>query len=213
MLNDIFEATESAQELRALQAKCEIFAADITSPDGVQGLIKATVSAFGKVDILVNNAGITRDTLALRLSEEDWDKVLDTNLKGAFLCTKAALSPMLKNRWGRVVSMSSIVGINGNAGQANYAASKAGLIGMTKSIAKEVASRNITVNAIAPGFIDTDMTRKLPDNVKDEVRKRIPLGSFGKAEDVAAAVCFLASEEAGDITGQVLCVDGGLSMG
>jgi 3-oxoacyl-[acyl-carrier protein] reductase len=168
---------------------------------------------FGRLDILVNNAGITRDNLAMRMSEEDWDAVLTTNLKGAFLCSKAALRHLLRARdAGRIISISSVVGLLGNAGQANYAAAKAGLIGLTKSLAKEIASRGVTVNAVAPGFIATDMTAGLPADVQELAMKAIPLGSFGNPEDIAEAVAFLASPAARYITGQVLSVDGGMAM-
>ena len=162
--------------------------------------------------MLVNNAGITRDGLLLRMSEEDFDAVLSTNLKGAFLCAKKAARFMMKQRYGRIVCLSSVVGVRGNAGQANYAASKAGVIGLTKSLAKELASRGVTANAVAPGFIDTDMTRALPETVREGILSQIPQAHFGTTADVAAAVAFLCSENAGYITGQVLCVDGGMAM-
>jgi 3-oxoacyl-[acyl-carrier protein] reductase len=168
--------------------------------------------ALGPVAILVNNAGITRDTLLMRLSEDDWDSVLETNLKSAYLCAKAAMRPMLKARWGRIINISSVVGLMGNAGQANYAASKAGLLGLTRSIAREVASRNITVNAVAPGFITTDITAALSDEMQAKLLEQIPAGRFGTPEDVAAVVAFLASDAATYITGQVITVDGGMVM-
>ena len=174
--------------------------------------MEAPSRAFGRVDILVNNAGITRDGLLMTAKEEDFDKVLDTNLKGAFLCMKAAARPMMKQRYGRIINLSSVVGLRGNAGQANYAASKAGVIGLTKSLAKELATRGVTVNAVAPGFIDTDMTAALPEAAKTATLASIPMGRLGQAEDVARAVAFLASETSGYITGQVLCVDGGMAM-
>ena len=173
-------------------------------------LVEETIAAYGRVDILVNNAGITRDQLVLRMSDEDWDKVISVNLKSVFLCTRAVLRHMMKQRWGRIVSVASIVGITGNAGQANYASAKAGIIGFTRTIAKEVGSRGITANAVAPGFIDTEMTQQLAENQKQELRRRIPLGSLGTPRDVAEAVAFLASEEAGYITGQVLAIAGGM---
>jgi 3-oxoacyl-[acyl-carrier protein] reductase len=168
------------------------------------------LSEHGRVDILVNNAGITRDQLLMRMKREDWDRVLEVNLSGAFVCTQAVLRPMLKQRAGRIISISSVVGQMGNAGQSNYAASKAGLIGFSKSLAREVAARNITVNVVAPGLIDTDMTRALPPDVQAEWQSKVPLGRFGTPEDVAAAVCFLASDEASYVTGQVLAVNGGM---
>ena len=167
---------------------------------------------FGSIDILVNNAGITRDNLLLKMNETDFDQVIDTNLKGAFLCIKGVSKLMLKQRAGKIINISSVVGVRGNAGQVNYSASKAGLIGMTKSVAKELASRGITVNAVAPGFIETDMTAKLPKTVVEETMKSIPMRTIGKCEDVANLVTFLASDEARYITGQVICVDGGMAM-
>ncbi|HVC78906.1 MAG TPA: 3-oxoacyl-[acyl-carrier-protein] reductase [Chloroflexota bacterium] len=183
--------------------------ADIARREEVETLFQRTTEALGPVAVLVNNAGITRDTLLLRLSEDDWDSVLDTNLRGAYLCTKAALRPMLKARWGRIISVSSVVGLTGNPGQANYAAAKAGLIGFTRSVAREVANRNITANALAPGYITTDITQDLPDELKAKVLEMIPAGRFGTPEDVADVVVFLASDGARYITGQVLNVDGG----
>jgi len=177
-----------------------------------ESLIERTLSDLGGLDILVNNAGITRDNLVMRMSEEDWDAVLDTNLKGAFLCTKAAVRLMLRQRSGRIVNMSSVVGISGNAGQANYSAAKAGLIGFTKTIAREVASRGITVNAVAPGFITTRMVEGLGEEVRAQILERIPLGRFGAPEEVAACVAFLASDDAAYITGQVVGIDGGLGL-
>ncbi|WJY28768.1 3-oxoacyl-[acyl-carrier-protein] reductase [Sporosarcina trichiuri] len=186
--------------------------ADVTDPDSVKALIAETLETFGSIDLLVNNAGITKDNLLMRMKEDEWDAVLDTNLKGVFLCTKAVSRQMMKQRAGRIVNMASVVGIAGNAGQANYVAAKAGVIGLTKTTAKELAARGITVNAVAPGFITTDMTDALGDDVKDGLLGSIPLGSLGKPEDVARAAAFLLSDDASYITGQVLNVDGGMVM-
>ena len=194
------------QGAKALAIRC-----DVSDGAQVKALVDETVRAFGGLDILVNNAGITRDGLAVMMSEENFDAVIATNLRGAFLCMKAAARPMMKKRWGRMVNLSSVVGLHGNAGQVNYAASKAGVIGMTKSMAKELAARNVTVNAVAPGFIDTDMTAVLPEAAKTALLGSIPLGRMGKPEDVARAVAFLCSEDAAYITGQVLSVDGGMN--
>jgi len=188
------------------------YAVDVANGPAVKELGTQILADFTRVDILVNNAGLTRDGLVMRMSEEDWDAVLYTNLKGAFHFIQSVLRPMVKQRSGRIVNIASVAGLMGNAGQANYAASKAGLIGMTKSIAREVASRGITCNAVAPGFIETDMTAVLSMELKDGVAKQIPLGTFGEAEDIAAAVAFLASGEAKYITGQTLTVDGGMVM-
>jgi 3-oxoacyl-[acyl-carrier protein] reductase len=185
---------------------------DVGLSKDVEALFAAAKEAFGQVDILVNNAGITRDGLLMRMKDEDWDAVLDTNLKGAFYCCRAAAKIMSKQRSGRIINISSVVGEMGNAGQANYAASKAGLIGLTKSIARELARRNVTANAIAPGFIVTDMTDTLSDQVKEGLQGQIPLGRLGETQDIAHAVAFLASEQAGYITGQVLGVNGGMYM-
>lgn len=186
--------------------------ADVSDAEQVRALVAAVSERWGGVDVLVNNAGITRDGLMMRMSEQDFDAVLATNLKGAFACMQAVMRPMMKQRWGRIVNLSSVVGLRGNLGQANYAASKAGLIGMSKSAAKELASRGITVNCVAPGFIETDMTAVLPESVRTALLGQIPLARLGTAEEVAAAVAFLASPEAAYITGQVLCVDGGMAM-
>jgi 3-oxoacyl-[acyl-carrier protein] reductase len=185
---------------------------DVKNPEKVDEMVDKTLDKFSRVDILVNNAGVTRDGLLLRMSDEDWDEVLDTNLKGAFHCLKAVAKPMMRQRSGRIINMASVIGLIGNAGQANYAASKAGLIALTKSAAKEFGSRNILINAIAPGFIDTDMTQALSEDVRKAILKNIPIGVFGKPVDVARAAVFLASDESSFVTGQVLTVDGGMVM-
>ncbi|MBI4317252.1 MAG: 3-oxoacyl-[acyl-carrier-protein] reductase [Chloroflexi bacterium] len=185
---------------------------DVSSQEAVQSITSQVATKWGKIDVLVNNAGIIRDTLILRMSDADWTAVLDTNLKGAFYCTKAAVRGMLKQRWGRIVNISSVSGILGNPGQANYSAAKAGLIALTKTTAREFASRGITANAVAPGFITTDITAGMAQSVKDELLRQIPLERFGKPEDVAQAVAFLVSEKAAYITGHVINVDGGLAM-
>lgn len=186
--------------------------ADVSLPQQAQNLIDAAVRAFGRVDILVNNAGTTRDTLIARMSEEDWDVVIDTNLKGAFNCIKAVSRQMMRQRSGRIVNVTSVAGLVGNAGQANYAAAKAGLVGLTKTVAKELGSRNITCNAIAPGLVLTDLTASLPAELTQQAIERAPLGRLGSAEEMAAAAAFLASDEASFITGQILAVDGGLAL-
>lgn len=186
--------------------------ANVANFEEVEQMVKQVIETFGSLDILVNNAGITRDNLILRMKEEDWDDVINTNLKGVFNCTKAVTRQMMKQRGGRIINISSVVGVAGNAGQANYVAAKAGVIGLTKTTARELASRNITVNAIAPGFIETEMTDQLSDDLKQEMLKQIPLGSFGQPEDVANAVLFLASDESRYITGQTIHVDGGMVM-
>lgn len=187
-------------------------AANVAVEAEANALIEAALEAFGRVDVLVNNAGITRDGLAARMSDEDFDAVIDINLKGTFHCCRAAAKPMMKQRWGRIINMSSVVGVYGNAGQINYAASKAGVIGMTKTIAKELAKRNVTANAVAPGFIATDMTDALSDSQKEAITSRIGCGRLGEPADIAHLVRFLASDEASYITGQVICVDGGMSL-
>ncbi|MBA7688305.1 3-oxoacyl-[acyl-carrier-protein] reductase FabG [subsurface metagenome] len=215
VINDVGDAepVESvAEEIKAMGRQSLAILADVSSAEDVIRLVETTVSTYGKVDILVNNAGITRDHLLLRMTDDDWDKVLEVNLKSVFLCTRAVLKHMIKQRWGRIISISSVVGVVGNPGQANYAATKAGIIGFTRTVAKEVASRGITANAIAPGFIETGMTQQLEEEWKQELRKRIPLGYFGSPRDVAETVAFLASEEARYITGQVLGVDGGMGI-
>lgn len=206
-------ALESAcGEIRAKGGEALAVTGDVSRAADADQLCAATLEAFGKADILVNNAGVTRDNLVMRMSEEDWDQVLDTNLKGTFLCIKAFTRPMMKQRYGRIVNISSVVGLLGNPGQANYVASKAGVIGLTKAVAKELASRHITVNAVAPGFIETAMTSGLSEKVREGLQAQIPLGRLGSPEDVAHAVAFLCSEEAGYVTGQVLSVDGGMRM-
>jgi len=186
--------------------------ADVSKLDEAQALIKSATDAFGRLDILVNNAGVTRDMLLAMMKEEDWDAVLATNLKSAFNCCKAALRPMMRQRYGRIVNITSVAGVAGNPGQTNYAASKAGLIGFTKSLAKEIGARQITVNAVAPGFVETELTMDLPADLKEAAIKATPLGRWGTAEEMAYAVAFLASDEAAFITGQTLSVDGGLVM-
>lgn len=205
---------ERAKEVKAKigekGGKAEIYQCNVADYEACQTFIEDVIKTEGKIDILVNNAGITKDGLLMKMSEEDFDKVLDTNLKGTFHTIRFATRCMLKQRSGRIINMASVVGVTGNAGQANYAASKAGVIGLTKATAREVASRGITVNAVAPGFIETDMTAVLSDKVKEASVSQIPLGRFGEAEEVAAAVAFLASDDAAYITGQVLHVDGGM---
>ncbi|MBI3040586.1 MAG: 3-oxoacyl-[acyl-carrier-protein] reductase [Chloroflexi bacterium] len=200
-----------AEEVRAMNRQSLAILVDVSLSSDVDRMVAETVATYGRLDILVNNAGITRDQLVLRMSDEDWDKVLNVNLKSVFLCTRAVLRHMLKQRWGRIISITSIVALTGNAGQANYASAKAGIIGFTRTIAREVASRGITANAIAPGFIETRMTQRLGEKQRQELTGRIPLGYLGTPRDVAEAVAFLASEEARYITGQVLNVDGGLA--
>ncbi|MBI4311532.1 MAG: 3-oxoacyl-[acyl-carrier-protein] reductase [Chloroflexi bacterium] len=207
------EAAESAaQAVREAGSEALLLPADVADAAQVQAMFQEIERAWGGVDILVNNAGVNRDGLIIRMSEEDWDAVLDTNLKGAFLCAKAAARSMLRKRWGRIINMSSVIGVAGNAGQANYAASKAGLIGLTRALAKELASRNITVNALTPGFIDTDMVSVMSEEARAAVKTRIALDRFGTADDVAALVAFLAGPEAAYITGQAIGVDGGIAI-
>jgi 3-oxoacyl-[acyl-carrier protein] reductase len=201
-----------AQEIIGLGRKAWAHAVDVANGEAVNAAAEKILAEAGRVDVLVNNAGVTRDNLLMRMSEEDWDAVLDTNLKGAFLFTKALTRAFLKQRSGRIINVASVIGLIGNAGQANYAASKAALIGFTKAVAREVASRGITVNALAPGFIETDMTSVLNQEVKNEVLKKIPLNAFGQPDDIASAALFLASPAARYITGQVLTVDGGMVM-
>ena len=203
---------EMERELKEIGVPVLAVAADVGKADQAQNLIQQAIQTFGRVDVLVNNAGITRDNLLMRMKEEEWDQVIETNLKGTFNCIKAVTRQMMKQRSGRIINITSVVGQMGNAGQANYAASKAGIIGLTKSVAKELASRNITCNAVAPGFIETDMTAVLGENVKESLQAQIPLGRLGTESDVAKVVCFLASEDAAYITGQVINVDGGMVM-
>lgn len=206
------KAEEVKNEIEAAGGKAEAIQCNVSDFESCEQFFKDIVERYKSIDILVNNAGITKDGLLMKMSEADFDKVLDTNLKGTFNCMRFVTRQMMKQRQGRIINMSSVVGVAGNAGQANYAASKAGVIGLTKSAAKELASRNITVNAIAPGFIETDMTAVLSDKVKETLAAQIPLGTFGKPEDIAYAVAFLASEQARYITGQVLNVDGGMAL-
>jgi 3-oxoacyl-[acyl-carrier protein] reductase len=211
VINDVSESAQStADEIAATGHQSLFIKGSVSSSIDVNQMMDKIVASFGRIDILVNNAGITRDQITLRMTDEEWDAVIAVNLKGVFFCTRAALKFMMKQRWGRIVNISSISGIVGNPGQVNYCAAKAGIIGITRTISKEMASRQITVNAIAPGFIETDMTDKIPEKIKEEFKKRIPAGYFGSSKDVANAVAFLATEDARYITGQVLCVDGGM---
>jgi 3-oxoacyl-[acyl-carrier protein] reductase len=205
-------AEQVVQEIRAQGGEAMNVTADVSLQADAERLIKAAVDAYGRLDILVNNAGVTRDTLVMRMSEADWDAVMNLNLKGTFQCTKAAIRPMLRAKTGRIINITSVSGLAGNAGQANYAASKAGLVGFTKSIARELASRAITCNAVAPGYVPTALTNVLPDDLKAKAVQAIPLGRVGTAEEVASAVVFLASDEAAYVTGHILTVDGGMTM-
>ncbi|HEX3660049.1 MAG TPA: 3-oxoacyl-[acyl-carrier-protein] reductase [Acidobacteriaceae bacterium] len=202
-----------AAEIASQGGAAAVFSLNLSSEDSIKACAKAAIAHFGSIEILVNNAGITRDTLALRMKRSDWDEVLQTNLTGTFLMTQAMLSPMLRARWGRIINITSVVGETGQAGQANYAASKAGLIGLTKSLARELASRSITANAVAPGYIETAMTAVLDEKQRTSMLAQIPLGRAGSDADIAGAVCFLASDEASYITGHVLDVNGGMYMG
>jgi 3-oxoacyl-[acyl-carrier protein] reductase len=216
-VNDIVAAAgpleEVAGEVRALGRRAVAVTADVSSPEDVNRMVEAVTREYGRIDILVNNAGITRDQLLMRMSDEEWDTVLDVDLKSAFLCTRAVLRHMLRQRSGRIISIASVVGLIGNAGQANYASAKAGVIALTRSIAKEVGSRGITANAIAPGFIETKMTEQLDEKQRQALLQRVPLGIPGTPEDIAEAVAFLASDAARYITGHVLSVDGGMANG
>lgn len=210
--SDTAAANKTVEIIQAAGAEATAIIADVSKEEEVNAFFKRVMQETGRIDVLVNNAGIARDGLIVRMKENDWDRVLDINLKGAFLCMKAATKPMMKQRSGRMINISSVVGASGNPGQANYVAAKAGIIGLTKAVAKELASRNITVNAVAPGFIETDMTTALGDKAKEAMIKEIPLGRVGDSKDVAGAVLFLASEHANYITGQVIHVNGGMYM-
>lgn len=210
VLADVLDASATAADIVASGGRAEAVTVDVTKAESVQAAVEQVLGRHQRIDILVNNAGITRDQLLMRMKREEWDAVLQINLTGAFTCTQAVLRQMMKQRAGRIISISSVVGQMGNAGQSNYAASKAGLIGFSKAVAREVASRNVTVNVVAPGLIDTDMTRALSESVRAEWVSKVPLERFGTPEDVANAVCFLATDEASYITGQVLAVNGGM---
>ncbi len=205
-------AEETAELIRETGAECEVFKGDVATPEAVEALVTGIGEAFGPVEILVNNAGTTRDNILLRMKDAEFDEVLATNLKGTYLCTRAVLRGMVRARWGRIVNVSSVVGLLGNAGQANYAASKAGIIGFTKSVAREVAGRGITANAVAPGYVETELTGSLPEGIKEQILGQVPVGRFGQPEEVAEVVAFLASDNAAYITGQTIAVDGGMVM-
>jgi len=202
---------QAAEEV-ALATRGVVIQADVSKPAEVEAMLTAVLERWGRIDILVNNAGVNRDNLVMRMSDEEWDAIIRTSLSSAFYCSRAALRPMVRQRWGRIVNLSSIIGVRGNPGQANYAAAKAGLIGFTRSLAREVASRNITVNALAPGWIETDMVAAVPENLRKEALARIPSGRFGTPDDVAGIVAFLCTDAAGYITGQVIGIDGGMML-
>jgi 3-oxoacyl-[acyl-carrier protein] reductase len=206
------EAQKTADMVRESGAECAIFKGDVAESEDVEALLKSVNEALGAVDILVNNAGVTKDNIMLRMKDDEFDSVIQTNLKGTYLCTKAVLRGMVRSRWGRIVNVSSVVGLIGNAGQANYAASKAGIIGLTKSVAREVAPRGITVNAVAPGYVETELTSGLPDEVKDQIRSQTPAGRIGEPGEIAEVVAFLCGEGASYVTGQTVAVDGGMVM-
>lgn len=210
---DLQGAVQAAEEIQnATKRRVIAIETDVSQMSSVQKLMETTLQEFGRIDILVNNAGITRDSLILRMSEEEWDTVIDINLKGTFNCCKSALRPMLRQRYGRIVNISSVSGLVGQVGQTNYSASKAGIIGFSKALAREVAQKGITVNVVAPGFVPTALTQDLPEELKDEMMKLIPMKRWGTTQEIAHAVAFLASDAASYITGQVLCVDGGMTM-
>lgn len=206
------KANEVVKEIESLGRKAFAIRANVANADEVNSMVNEVIERFGRLDILVNNAGITKDNLLMRMKESEWDDVININLKGVFNCTKAVTRQMMKQRSGRIINIASIVGIAGNAGQANYVAAKAGIIGLTKTTAKELAGRNITVNAVAPGFISTDMTDQLPEQIRNEMLKQIPLGRFGEPNDIANMVTFIASDKSSYMTGQTLCLDGGMIM-
>lgn len=205
-------AQETARLVREAGGECEILKGDVSDADDVKKVFDGVAEAFGPVEVLVNNAGTTRDNIMLRMKEEEFDEVLATNLKGTYNCTRAVLRGMVRSRWGRIVNVSSVVGLAGNAGQANYAASKAGVLGFTKSVAREVAERGITVNAVAPGYVETELTGALDDSVKQQILGQVPTGRFGEPEEIAEVVAFLVGEGAGYVTGQTIAVDGGMVM-